>query len=332
MLGNAYIFSAGSGSSDPSRDVEATRRRSTAEILTRRRWMVMKSDRRCAACSGSRQERTHQSPDRAEEKAPRLLATLFSPPPRRVGNRHVRRQLRVQDAPQRHRLRGWRSAGFHDLAPEPGRDGRLARPPKARSGRRSTTRTRFAAGPGLFAHNGTVKTSRLAGAHVARAAAEIAGDTDSERLFAWLLTFLDGAGARPGAEPRSTPPLARACHEARVREGFGAFNSSSLIDGSVLYAHRFGRTLYLSSHAALRPSLASPAGPRGFQSRPRRAAPRRPRRLRAHHRRALTPIDDGALIRVVRRPVPACASTHPQALRQGVLSLSWSAWPSNSAC
>jgi predicted glutamine amidotransferase len=75
--------------------------------------------------------------------------------------------------------------------------------------------------------------------------AEITGETDSEILFAWLLTCLDEAGvAAEAASDRTDRALSAAARRARERPGFGAFNFL-LSDGATTYAHRFGRTMFL---------------------------------------------------------------------------------------
>lgn len=84
----------------------------------------------------------------------------------------------------------------------------------------------FVRGRFAFAHNGTLDTSSLAIAP--EHAAAIAGDTDSERLFAYLLTCLDGDGLARGAAALA---------------GLGTA-SFLLSDGTHLFAHRLGRALY----------------------------------------------------------------------------------------
>jgi glutamine amidotransferase len=104
----------------------------------------------------------------------------------------------------------------------------------------------FRHGRWMFAHNGTVH-------HVAwlraRTSSErlraIVGQTDSELLFAWLLTRLDEAGITDGgASTQMDRVIGTATREAREREGFGAFNFL-LSDGETTYAHRFGRSMFL---------------------------------------------------------------------------------------
>ncbi|MBV8760928.1 MAG: class II glutamine amidotransferase [Deltaproteobacteria bacterium] len=84
----------------------------------------------------------------------------------------------------------------------------------------------FVRGRYAFAHNGTLDTRPLA---IAPAhAAAITGDTDSERLFAYLLSCLDA-----GSLDRGAASLA----------GLGSA-SFLLSDGNRLYAHRLGRALF----------------------------------------------------------------------------------------
>jgi predicted glutamine amidotransferase len=75
--------------------------------------------------------------------------------------------------------------------------------------------------------------------------AEVEGETDSELLFAWLLTRLDDAGV--ALEPpsvRTDRALGEATKAAREHPDFGAFNFL-LSDGVTTYAHRFGRSMFL---------------------------------------------------------------------------------------
>lgn len=104
----------------------------------------------------------------------------------------------------------------------------------------------FVRGRWIFAHNGTVKDLPWLALHTSpERAAEVQGETDSERLFAWLLTRLDEAGVTDApADPRTDATVASAARSARERPGFGAFNFL-LSDGPVIYAHRFGRTMHL---------------------------------------------------------------------------------------
>lgn len=103
----------------------------------------------------------------------------------------------------------------------------------------------FRRGRWLFAHNGTIKDTRFLRENVSgERLAAIQGDTDSELLFSYLLTQLDGAGlADEPASERTDQVLIQAMRRARAERGFGACNFL-LSDGLVLYAHRFGRTLF----------------------------------------------------------------------------------------
>lgn len=105
----------------------------------------------------------------------------------------------------------------------------------------------FVRGPWLFAHNGTLEDlawlrDNASGLRLS----ELQGSTDSELFFAWLLTRLDDAGvsSEPRASARVDAVLRSSLHEALARPGFGAINFL-LSNGSALWAHRFGRDLYL---------------------------------------------------------------------------------------
>jgi glutamine amidotransferase len=98
----------------------------------------------------------------------------------------------------------------------------------------------------VFAHNGTIKDVAWLRSQVSpERMAEVAGETDSELLFAWLLTKLDEAGAthRP-ATAQTDRVLGVAVRAARERPDFGAF-TFLLSDGLTTYAHRYGRSLFL---------------------------------------------------------------------------------------
>ncbi len=104
----------------------------------------------------------------------------------------------------------------------------------------------FEHGRWVFAHNGTIKDLPWLRSRVsAERMAEIIGETDSEILFAWLLTCLDEAGVSDeSASDRTDRAIGAAARSAREHPGFGAFNFL-LSDGSTTYAHRFGRTMFL---------------------------------------------------------------------------------------
>ena len=74
----------------------------------------------------------------------------------------------------------------------------------------------FERGGWVFAHNGTIRDVAWLRAQVsAERAAEIEGETDSELLFAWVLTRLDEAGVGPGPVPATNRRDPRAARRAR---------------------------------------------------------------------------------------------------------------------
>ena len=95
----------------------------------------------------------------------------------------------------------------------------------------------FRRGDFVFAHNGTVENVAAIEARIApehRAAIE--GTTDSERLFAFVLTYIDDAGN----DARGIVAATRALHAI---DNIGTVNF--LIScGARLYAHRLGRELF----------------------------------------------------------------------------------------
>lgn len=105
----------------------------------------------------------------------------------------------------------------------------------------------FRCGRWIFTHNGTIDDiaylrSRLSAACLA----EVRGSTDSELLFAFLLTRLDSAGIND-ASPWSATDLviAGAVDELARRSCFGSYNNFVLCDGATLYAHCRGRSMFL---------------------------------------------------------------------------------------
>lgn len=100
----------------------------------------------------------------------------------------------------------------------------------------------------VFAHNGTVHATDYLRRHASPArTAEVSGDTDSEALFAFVLTRLDQHGlTRLSCEDSrraATRQLIRLARELRAKE-VGAFNFL-LSDGHSCFAHRYGRTLFV---------------------------------------------------------------------------------------
>ncbi len=102
----------------------------------------------------------------------------------------------------------------------------------------------FRRGSFVFAHNGTVTAvPALVARSSAARLAEIEGQTDSERLFAFLMTHIDDA---PDIE---TGMIAGVRELHQVAElGSASFLLSS---GSLTFAHRLGRSLFaLTRHSA----------------------------------------------------------------------------------
>lgn len=105
----------------------------------------------------------------------------------------------------------------------------------------------FRRGRWVFAHNGTIPdTGPLERRTSAARRLEIQGQTDSERLFAFVLTALDRVDATEGASRAAPGAADAALHHAlkvlRAQTGAANFLCS---DGEVLYAFRFGRTLHV---------------------------------------------------------------------------------------
>ena len=99
----------------------------------------------------------------------------------------------------------------------------------------------------VFAHNGTIPCCKaLRQAARPERLAEIAGDTDSEVLFAYLLSRLDEAGLLhledEHARAEATRLVAQTAQDLRCKD-IGAFNFL-LSDGHTCFAHRYKRTLF----------------------------------------------------------------------------------------
>jgi glutamine amidotransferase len=108
----------------------------------------------------------------------------------------------------------------------------------------------------VFAHNGTVSdVGHLRSRTSLSRQGELEGETDSELLFAYLLSRLDECGlTHSSASFAIDETLGRAVGElTRLQAGITNF---VLSNGSLLYAHRCGRPLYLLER---RSSGASPA-------------------------------------------------------------------------
>jgi glutamine amidotransferase len=111
----------------------------------------------------------------------------------------------------------------------------------------------FRRGRWVFAHNGTIEDMAFLERHAApERLAEVEGDTDSERYFAYLLTFVDRAGATEGATDALDEAIVEAITACAARPRFGAANFL-LSDGDTLYALRSGRTLHLLTRGTADP-------------------------------------------------------------------------------
>lgn len=116
----------------------------------------------------------------------------------------------------------------------------------------------FKRGRWVFMHNGTIEsTAWMRERSSVTRLEEVEGQTDSEQLFAWLLSRLDAAGLTEEACGEATDRVIRdALREARAARGSGAINVV-LSDGHTLYAHRWGRTLFLRATDGSTVSVAS---------------------------------------------------------------------------
>jgi predicted glutamine amidotransferase len=100
----------------------------------------------------------------------------------------------------------------------------------------------FASSSWVFAHNGTIEdVAYLRARSSSRRLRELRGETDSELLFAFLLTHLDEAGT---ARERVDRALRLATRNLAERAQLGTA-SFILSDGKALYAHRYRAPLHL---------------------------------------------------------------------------------------
>ncbi|MBX2803020.1 MAG: class II glutamine amidotransferase [Myxococcales bacterium] len=119
----------------------------------------------------------------------------------------------------------------------------------------------FRFGRWLFAHNGTVFDFERMGPWIESRIAErfqplILGDTDSERLFYWLLTRLHEAGLDPAGRTESSADAVAVVVRTALLELDGVARALGaerpivnvlLTDGRLLVAHRAGMPLLLST-------------------------------------------------------------------------------------
>jgi len=181
----------------------------------------------------------------ALERAPRSLAQLSPDHPHGWG-------LAISDGLRWDVYRAARCAKederFHALADQARSRVLVAHVRKRTVGLSSIENTHpFVRGRWVFAHNGTISdTGPLERGTSPARRREIRGQTDSERIFAFLLTELDRVGATDGASGPAPGVVDAALRRATValeaQSGPANFLCS---DGEVLYAFRFGRTLHL---------------------------------------------------------------------------------------
>jgi glutamine amidotransferase len=98
----------------------------------------------------------------------------------------------------------------------------------------------------VFAHNGTIRDLDFIRRRTsAKRAREVAGDTDSELLFAYLLSCLDAGDARGvNSTEHADAALTFAVRELREHTSPGEY-SFLLSDGRSLYAYRQGIPLFV---------------------------------------------------------------------------------------
>ena len=151
----------------------------------------------------------------------------------------------------------------------------------------------FESAPWVFTHNGTVNNLEYLEANTSPGwRAMVRGETDSERLFAFLMTRLDATFASTAAKRRA---LDQALRDAtRELDQLSSFGTASFLlsDGDVLYAHRLGAPLFLlqrhsnaefnCAECARSPCIAVTTEPITDET--------------------WIPLDDGDLIRIERKP------------------------------
>ena len=104
----------------------------------------------------------------------------------------------------------------------------------------------FIRGNWIFAHNGTLNDLEyLRRKSSPERLAEIVGQTDSELLFAFVLTHLDKKNLTHAPVSEATDrAIGEIVQEVAALPDIGAFNFL-LSNGSICYAHRFGRSLFI---------------------------------------------------------------------------------------
>jgi glutamine amidotransferase len=112
--------------------------------------------------------------------------------------------------------------------------------------------------PWVFAHNGTVEDLDFVRAQTrGERRARLRGDTDSEELFAYLLSRLDAVGRTLAPADEVTDAIVAAAIREATRNQRSASLNFFLSNGQALYAGRFGRPLYVLERVPTTPR-ASP--------------------------------------------------------------------------
>lgn len=153
----------------------------------------------------------------------------------------------------------------------------------------------FEATPWVFTHNGTVGNVGNIDAYISPSRrVAIRGETDSERLFAFLLTRLDSVSNANGSMRAQVDRVLRdATQQLRSVPDLGTA-SFLLSDGEVLYAHRLGAPLYLLERSRTREHFCSEC-----DHNPCIAVTTEP--LTDEH---WVPLQDGDLVRIAKHPTP----------------------------
>ncbi len=245
------------------------------------------------------------------EQAPRSIASLSNEHPDGwgVAVSHTPRTPVRPDGPgstlrpapspwliHRSLLRAAEDHTFHDLASQLVGDLLLVHVRQKTHGPTSMANTHpFTAGRWVFAHNGKVEDIAFLERALSPARrAELRGETDSERLFAFLLTRFDAAGITTAAAPaRILEVLRVVVRELGDHAGLGTA-SFLLSDGRGLFAHRRGAPLFL-----LQRSAHGVGGCPDCLGSPCIAVTTEPITDEAWQ-----PLDDGDLVHVARAPEP----------------------------
>ena len=228
------------------------------------------------------------------EQAPRSLAWLSEE--HRDGWGMALREREPRWTVHRSLQRAGEDMAFHELATELVGDLLLVHVRQKTHGPVAMENTHpFVSGRWAFTHNGKVEDVAFLERELSPARrAELHGETDSERLFAFILTRFDADGISPVSDSgRVTESLRHVGRELAERSGLGTA-SFLLSDGDTLYAFRRGAPLHLLQRdaqdaSACRDCFGSPCV--AVTTEPITDEP-------------WLPLDDGDLVRITRGPRP----------------------------